>query len=353
MGNLFTKVRAGNIALGRMLRRDRMGDFRYATSVTDAIFGNLSTTSRGLGRQLTAENARQLAALQRLTARSSQANARAVNRTEGRVASRYGSAIAGAVQPQMGVVRGAAKGATTIVRGQAAAGGIAARGGAAAMDALQAGVAEAQAGAQAQLAQALSYRAKNDAQLIAEKQLALQQMRLQAQLDFQNWKKQQDYLQKLQNTNPDLSGMTAVASSAASAFTGLQTIFNTPTTDTADGSISFPNAAEAASKYIQDNGITDQNEAALIYALSAAMYQAGAGPTTEGQLYGPGHSDAERQKLILNALMTRLAMLYPNFSKYQNELQKAIEAQVAAVAGSLNFSNAQESVHPSVHYPGH
>jgi hypothetical protein len=116
----------------------------------------------------------------------------------------------------------------------------------------------------------------------------------------------------------------ALSQNTAVAFSELNQMFNTP-----NEAGQYMTASQAAQQYIQDAGITDTNEAALISALAQSMYSAGAGPDTEGQLFGPGRSVEFRQKLVLTAVRTTLSALYPNYTKYMDDIEKTVDTWTA------------------------
>lgn len=341
---LFAPVQADIFATRKVLNRARNAEFRTSADILNNISSSAMTTLTGTARQLTAEQQRQLAALQRLRSNAGRAQRRIVGRAESQVANLYGAAGAGYAAPAVDVLQARARGSQTALRGVQRAGGVLGRANAAAMGTVGAGLQEAKSAAEYALAEAKLYRARNDAALIAQQQLSLDQVRLQAQLDFQMWKKQQDYMLKLEEKNTDLSGMTAVASAGANAFTGLRAIYNTfydaqgnkytlseleqkedglyvRGTDT---KVNLPNASQAAAQYITDNGIFDENQRLVIGAVASAMYQAGIGK-------GPGlYGDTNTEQLVLNAVQQQMALLYPNYSKHSDDIAKLITQQVMA-----------------------
>jgi hypothetical protein len=349
---LFAQARANIITTRKLAAQARKAGFKYTTDVIGGIYGNLKTTLGGVQAALTSTQKKQLQSLQRVQARTQAITQGQVTQAKERVAARLGSATAGGTSFR--AVQGVAAGSTKTQKGLTQAGAILDKGAKAAMSALQEGTAQAQAAAQYATAQALSYRAKEDARLIAEKQLALKQMRLQhalaleqmrlqhaldvkemrlqSALDLENFKAKQDYLKKLEQTGNTVPGASALATSAAEAFPTLQKLFNTPKEDG-----TYPTATEVVQMYAQQYGVTSEQETALITALARAMYAAGAGPETPGQLYGPGHPPETRQKLIVDSIMQTIIPLYGLDDKAAAAIRGMLEAKARLAAASPPF----------------
>jgi hypothetical protein len=322
---LFAQAKANIITTRKLAAQARKAGFKYTTDVIGGIYGNLKTTMGGVQAALTSTQKKQLQSLQRVQARTQAITQGQVDRAKAQVAKRLGSAIAGGTSFR--AVQGVAAGSAKVQKGLTQAGAILDKGSKVAMAALQEGTAQAQAAAQYATAQALTYRAKEDARLIAEKQLALKQMRLQSALDLENFKAKQDYLKKLEQTGNTTTGASALATSAADAFPVLQKLFNTPKEDG-----TYPTATEVVQMYIQQYGVTSQQETALITALARAMYAAGAGPMSPGQLYGPGQSPETRQNLIVDAIMQTIIPLYGLDDKAAAAIRDMLEAKARIAA---------------------
>lgn len=321
-------IKADISAARKLATQSRRKGFKYTTDVNAAIYGNLATTVAGYGRSLTGEQARQLQALRALQANTAAREAGLAAGAAGVVRSQYGSAIAGAVRPATRGLQVLAKAATKTVNAQVGAAGIVARGNEAAQATLGQGVATAQASAQYATAQALEYRAKNDAQATATAKLALDQMILANKLDIANYKAKLALDEKA--AGGDTAGVTAVATAGANAAAGLNASYNTYYAQ--DGStyrtdevfydedtgklyadedhtipVTLPNATQAASAYVSENAITDENQVKMIYAVSQAMYAAGAGKA-------PGAFE-NRSETVTAAVNQQLAILYPQYAK--------------------------------------
>jgi hypothetical protein len=327
---LFAQAKANIITTRKLAAQARKAGFKYTTDVIGGIYGNLKTTMGGVQAALTSTQKKQLQSLQRVQARTQTITQGQVAQGKERVASRLGSATAGGTSFR--AVQGVAAGSAKAQKGLTQAGAILDKGSKVAMAALQEGTAQAQAAAQYATAQALTYRAKEDARLIAEKQLALKQMRLQSALDLENFKAKQDYLKKLEQTGNTTTGASALATSAAEAFPTLQKLFNTPKEDG-----TYPNATEVVQMYAQQYGVTSEQETALITALARAMYAAGAGPVAPGQLYGPGQSPDARQKLIVDSIMQTIIPLYGLDDKAAAAIRDMLEAKARLAALSPPF----------------
>lgn len=338
-------------AAGRLARQATRAEFKYTQDVLGSIYGNLSKTISGTTAGLTGEQTRQLTALSTLRQNQAARSASISRNANVGVRTRYGSATAGGSAAEgLRSTRIAGKAGNLLVGSQAAAGGIVARGNAAAMSTLSAGVQEAQAGATGQLADALAYRAKNDAALQAQRQLTLDQMVLQNKLDIQKYKQELQLADAKNNTN---GSMSAVATSAASATSALFNNFRNWVS--ADGTTIVPwdqarqdadgnwvdaegnkltpvSPAWAASKYLGDNGIDPaSNEGQVVLSIARAMASAGAG--TQAGAYTGSTQD------VVNAVNQQMAILYPNFGKYQSTIDSLITAsvnqeQVGPMAGS-------------------
>jgi hypothetical protein len=329
-----------------ILRAKRVGAFHTTTDAVNGVYGNLATTTSGYAKNLSAEQARQLGALQRLRSNTQQLVGRTRRGTVADVQQTYGSAVAGG-QAATGFATGkaVAKAGRTAIGAQVGAAGILARGSEAAMGALQAGVGAESAGAQALTADALAYRGKQDAATIAASQLALDQMVLQNKLDIENYKAKLKLADAANNTN---GAMTAVATTAASATQDMWDGFNhyvDPATGqpitgadagrieiidgkpTLDGKpVIVPNAAGVAQTYMQLNGIDPaSSQGQVIQSIATAMAQAGAGKA-------PG-AYANDPQVLVDAVNQQMAMLYPQFGKYQATIDSLITAQFGITMG--------------------
>jgi hypothetical protein len=137
----------------------------------------------------------------------------------------FGDAVALGASNKFNTAKAGVTGMKAVASGAINSGSMLALGGQSALAAQQAGAKEAAAGAEYALASALRYRGGEDASLVAERQLALDQMRLQSQLEFQNFKKQQDYLRKQaeEDTTGGLKGVTDVTDLAVEAGVSMRT----------------------------------------------------------------------------------------------------------------------------------
>lgn len=323
----FTGQKANLIATRKMLKTDRLSEF-YATNARErSIFKNLTSTMNGTAKNLTQDQARQLRALGRVT--SGKAEGRISTRAADTVRNMYGIAGSGFAAPAEAVLAAKAKGAKTTLGGQRKAGGLLANANESAMKTIETGVKAEALAAKGQVAQALQYRAKNDAALISQQKTALatariqaaqaeRDMRLQAQLDYKNWQKQQ-------GTNPGAAG--AVAQAGVTSYNQLADAFRTPVaTDgtplTGDALTAFNqgngaagdhymNATEAA-QYVEGNMAIGANDprATIIQTIAGQMFANGAGSSQ-------GHyklDDAHQQSLVHDAVTQSLQLLYPDMN---------------------------------------
>lgn len=319
------KSRATIAATRAMLSKTRRQGFRLTSDIVAGIYGNLGTTEAGLSANLTGQNARSMAAIAKLQAKQVAGSRRAVGGTAATIASRYGSAMVGAAAPTLDQARGHASGGRATLAGIGGAGRTTAENAAAAMGIEQAGARTAEAGAVAQTADALLYRAKNDASLIAQQQLAIQQMRAQAALQYKYQVKYQEYLKKQEDKDPagNLTGMTTAASTVADAAAGLHEVFNEMTPE---GEYKFDSPAAVAMQYFAEQGILpDSNEGKAILVLARNLWNAGAGAHS-------GAITAGSKPYVLSAISTTFDTLYPNFSKHSDAIIAAVRAQLASGA---------------------
>lgn len=324
---MATRAEKALAKYGRALAEDREGGFAVTGSRIDAIYKNLATTTRGVARQLTAEQRRTVAAVERLAARQSTSAMRAVRTTKGQINEQFGGLIGSASGPLLAPVRAGARAALVEGRGSVGAAGLLARGNIAAVKIAEAGVAQAQAGAQYATAQALAARTQDDQAVIAQQQFELMQMREASRLRIEEWRKTTG---SLAGADGGSGGVLAVANQGAMAFSGLHSLFNSSEFWAANQR--SMTASEAATAYISGAGITDPNLQQVIFAVSTAMYNAGAGDSSVGQgLFGPGTGPESRMNLVRAAVTSVLTSMYPNYAKHSDAIDASIENFVGAV----------------------
>lgn len=337
----IAKLKAANKAATVSARQDRVGDYNVTLDRLGAIFGNLSTTQKGFGRALAASNARQVEAMRRLSDRAVAGSGRDISGASRSARSLYGSAIGGAINQQLDAAQAHGRGGAMGTQAAAIGGQMLAFGSKQAQKYIQAGTQQAQASAQYEAAQALMYRAKDD----AAAQAARQQSILDAQLQFQTWKKQQEYLAK---QDPALGGkggvpgMKAVADSAATAsgYFREQLVNNPDAT-----------AQELVQGYVTQYGALDANEQTVLTAVARAVM---------GSVDSQGHTvDNYSRRDEAAAVMDALHLLYPNFSGHRDAIQKTIlaglEAQYAnnvADAANNGGNGDPSQVQPVQKQPG-
>lgn len=320
----YAKVRANIIAGRKAMTQDRMGDFRYDSDVQAAVFGNLATTVAGVGRTLTRQNNRQLAALSRLAEKNGQGY---VKKGAAKAADLYGIAGAAGAAPILDAASAHVVGAGIADRSKVKAGTALAKSDQTALGIAQAGVATAQAGATAQMADALRYRAKNDAALIAQEQLELAKMKLQAKLEMQNYRKQL----ALQDGAAGDNSATAVGNLTAGSLGELVESFreshNPDSTFWSEAGIDPEKGAtpaQVAAAWANDHGYApDSPQYQVILAMANNLYAGGAG--------APG-ATWTRQDLADSAL-SAIDLLYPNLKgKARTALEGLLVSQLTATA---------------------
>jgi len=289
------------------------------------VYGNLGTTLGGSKAGLTGAQGKLLGKLAALKQNENQRSGAITRGSKRSVANMYGSATGGAMASAQKSVAAAGRAGRTSVASQVAAGGILAKGNKAAFTTLEQGVEMAKAGAKGQLADALAYRAKNDAQLQAQSQLALDQMRLQNQLDIQNYKKKLQLQQNAENQQGNAAA-GALASVASDAVPGLLAAFNDQTLAnggeglTKDGR-NYVTPVEAANAYAAEQGIQPGTAEyqVILSAAQAVRASADAGPDAN---WDPN--------AISQSVSQQLAILYPNLTPSQlQSLQGITQASSA------------------------
>lgn len=320
MANRRVKQRAETIALTKSLKQARMGEYQATTDGLSALFGNLGTTLNGRARSLTSSNARKLAALQKLDARTVRRTQGAIDNARGSASKLFGSAAAGGAGYLFDQGQGHADAAATAQAGLTKAGGVISRGSQEGLGIVAAGAAAAQAGATAMTADALTYRAQQDAALIAERKNTI----LSARLDFQNWKKQQEYLRKQEEGDSSKAGVGAVTDTAVDAAVFFRRELTENPTAT---------ATELVEAYTAQYGQLNENEALVLTTVARAAMRStddATGTTVAGY----------DRKDEANAIVDALLLLYPNYKDVKGLRENVLSglnagwssAQVAAIA---------------------
>lgn len=338
--NLFKAQKGAIRAFKRAGIYDILGDSAASQSQLDAIYRNLGTAGAGLTRSLTSRQQREMTAMERIRGRNVRAGAREVRGTQREITSKYGAALGTTAATALRPAAAVASATKVGTLGQRRAATIESESGKAAMKVSTAAAAEAQSAADYAHEVALRSRYQENAQAVAQMQFELQQSKLNHQFAMEEmrtqaalqWKYRELELDKLQGAEEDnpaqYAGLTLAASSASSAFTGLQSIFS----EKMDNG-KFPNAAEAASAYLATHPANSPEEAAFVSSIANAMYSNGAGPenpgglagTTNG-LYGAGTSPELRQQMTIDAIMETLLSLYPSYRDRESEIRSYLES---------------------------
>ena len=344
--DVIRSARADLLATKKLLKGATKSEYKYTQDVLGSIYGNLGSTLGGGRAALTTEQKRLTGALSALKQNQSRVSGQQERNTRNVVSRLYGTSTAGAVKPALDTVAVTGAAGTKAVGGQVAAGGILARGNEAAYTTLEQGARAAEAGAQGMLADALTYRAKDDARLIAEQQLAItqqrftmQQMRLQNKLDLKNYEKKLALEDEAAGTGGQISAIAGLAAGAApelwNEFMQWRNADGTVVADQAsvhqndqgqwvdseDNLVHAPTAGEAVNAVVLNGAIQDTNEIALIAAIARAMHSAGAGHVA-------GAYSAEPEDLT-KAITQRLSFMYPDAGKYLSTIENIVGASFA------------------------
>jgi hypothetical protein len=270
---------------------------------------------------MTNSHARNLQALARYGDRLQQGNQGSIR--QGAAQARN---IAGAAAPLAAPILKQAKGhaaaANIAMQGAARAGVTVAKGGQTILGILQAGAATAQAGAQGQLADALAYRARDDARLIADRQNLI----LQSKLEYQNWRRQQDYLKKQadEDATGKLTGVHQVATLAVDAAVAFRrALLDDPSKSVAD----------LVADFAEGDPSIGQNETFVLQKLAHEIKSSvdpNTGETIGG--YGRGEEAADIYRSVLQ--------LYPDY-KNTKKLKESIRSGLdAGWSSALVAANA-------------
>ena len=296
----------------KSLRDDRLGDYAVTQDVMDAIFGNLQTTTNKLSRSMQGFSARETQRL-KLMAKNSAGGARGTLRREQQgVTKTFGTGFEG-------VARIALRPAKAQSEERVRNNELAARNATAAkttlkttMGLLSEGRADARTAADYMLNKALYARASDDEKFVAGLAAEERMARLNAELQYNTWRKQQDYLQKLEDDevaqgNDGYRGMTVVANHMTNASSHLRAMF------AADETLSVQAAVQ---KYAQDFGAASPEEMLVLQALASAI--------KTGHIYG---GVAGRQAEI-DAILDSMLQMYPGFRGRRKDLEKVVAAQL-------------------------
>jgi hypothetical protein len=307
MPNANDRAKAKIQATRKDLAQARMAGFHTTSDALASIYGNLATTQHGIARSQTVANRRVTDALARLSGKTNRATGRLISGEKAAAANQYGAVAAAGQDKASGTLEAHGKAAGLTLAGEGKAGAVGVKGAASVLDIIKAGAATARAGAKGQLADALAYRAQNDAQVVA----GLQQARLTAQLQFQTWKKQQDYLAKQQakDTTGALGGVRTVADTAGDASVWLREWF---------AANPGQNAAAAIGAYTSSHYL-DPNAQPMLGMLANSV----AASVDENGQTKAGYTRADETKDVMQAVHT----LYPNFAKVKDTVAKVISSR--------------------------
>lgn len=268
--NPFKDLKLANKAQAKILRHDTKADFRWAQGGLDSVTANLLTSQTGLGRTLSAKNARTVAGMQRVSRRAAASIGGTIDHGQSRVSNAYGNVIGG--DPNLfRTAKATAKGSRVANAAAVAGGKLQAKAGNEALDILkQAGVTAGSA-AQYELASALRARNTADATVIAQAQADLASQRAQARAN--------ERIAMIQQGMDPNGGSTAYSSAAAALNAGLL-----------DGSISQADAEQWARRFaLQYNLGPDEKQRLLQLATTGSGGGAAADNSTP---YGQAFAEA-------------------------------------------------------------
>lgn len=207
----------------RTLRKDRVGDYKTTRDLNKALYGNLTSTIKGGKARLSRHQERildRIATLQDNMAKAGRKDVAGINAKE----RSYGT-MGGMLAPSFDSFRASArrdnKYATKTTNAGAEAVEAQAATGLGLMDILQEGTQEAKASAQYETARALSARSGEDAALIAEQQLALDQARLQHQMTMEQLRVQHQQNKELERYRTVLAQKAMEGELGSSAETAM------------------------------------------------------------------------------------------------------------------------------------
>ena len=216
--------------LGKSMNKEARADFGVAMSASRAGQANLLRQLGTSGRSLTRSLGRQQGKLTSLQAKARAAQ-QAVARGEQATINRYGQELGGAVHEAYGQARAYAAAGKAEVKAEVARGAANARVAGGIMGIAQQGAAAGASAAQYAMAQALQSRYAISAETVAQLTGQLYQSALQYNLEWQMWKKQQDYAEKKAG-NGEKGTVTQLIE---------------------DGSKTAVDAAEAARSWVEEN----------------------------------------------------------------------------------------------------
>ncbi len=338
MANRYiTNQRANIAATRRILAQSRNKGYKAVTDIISGIEGNLRTTSRANNALLIQGQAQTLAALKRLQGRTNAKGTRLASRARTQVANLYGSAVAGGTD--FSAVDARVRSNEVAQRGLTGSARLLAQGNAAAAATQEQGVTAAAEAAKYAASQAKLYRAKDDARLIAEQQVSLQQMRLQAKLDLENYKKKL----ALEDQKTNSTAASALGNLSASALPDLVGIFreshNAESSRFADlpgfvAGDSTLTPAQAAAVWAAEHGYgADSPQYQVVLAMANAMARQGVGvPEAQGW----------DRAAVANAAADAITQLYPDLSpKVRDSLAGMMTSSMLDADLSMSYIGGQ------------
>lgn len=266
--------------LGKQMGAEGTADYNVALSALTAGQKNLSKQTRAFTRDMLLSQAQNQAALGSLAQRA-RSQTKAVTQARMATTSRYGAALGASAAAQYNPAAAVAAGTGNVVTGQAKQGKGIGRVGETVAGIAKAGVRAQESAAQYSLNQALQQRNIIDSQTLASLTGQMYQTAMQYNMQWDMWKKQQQYTQKqaekaqdgqfkqLADTLPDTAPALGVDA------------WKLMNEAKANGEeMAHFDAGTAAATWAQENGISDPNEIALMAATLAQLKRQGDDPAT-------------------------------------------------------------------------
>jgi hypothetical protein len=301
--NPFKKSQQDIRALGLANADDLKGDFKFTQNQLGAIFGNLKTSGKGIGRTLTASQQRSLDLMSQAANRGAKRSSNIVEGGAAAAKNLFGTAMGGAIDTQFDPAR-AVQGATRLeTKGNLKAGALTAQAGQSGLAAMLAGAQEAKSGAQYAMAAALKTRTTADAAQLATAQAALDSQKLQAKLDEKaavaDAARNEAYL-RLQ-----MGGGSTGSGALADASSGLASVLEDQRAAAAKDAGAVANASGVMPAKTADPG-------AVAAYIAQAQIQYNLGPAETEKLY--------QQAGMTSAVGTDQSAISPEYTKRLNAL---------------------------------
>ncbi|MES2156025.1 MAG: hypothetical protein V4510_12905 [bacterium] len=252
--------------LGKSMGKESSADYAVALSALTAGQKNLSKQTRAYTRDMLLSQGTNQAALGALGARA-RAQRGVVAADQAKTTSRYGAALGASVASQYGRAAAVAAGTGKVVSGQVAEGQAQGRIAETVAGIAQAGVAAQKQAAVYSMNQALQQRNIIDSQTLAGLTGDLYKTAMSYNMQWDMWKKQQDYaVKQADKAQNDQMKQAAGALPEVAASTAGDAYDIAKALDEADpeNGITDMNVTDAVTTWANENGVTDDGEVALM-----------------------------------------------------------------------------------------